>query len=142
MASLARGVRPAQYPPCYPSPQMGALAVLRSAVRGMASLRGAAAALVLLSIVTDIGADSRCHGMSVAHIEPSQGVSTSGSPAREDPCGDGCVPDCYCCSVLTLAPVFRLVQMNAPVLAGATAPEGSCAAGVQTPPYHPPLSRT
>jgi hypothetical protein len=118
---------------------MGALSSFRPIARGVRVFRMAAAVALLLSIAVDISADSKCHCHSAAPFDAGLTLSAAGSPVPADACGDGCVPDCYCCSVLALDPVFRLVLVDAPVVAGSLGPDSGCADGVRQPPYHPPL---
>ncbi len=101
------------------------------------AVRAAAALLVLFAIAAEVVADARCHPVPSARVPAA--VLGSAPSASPDPCKDGCVPDCYCCSqgvtrgpaVLTLG--AGLVSAMLPLLPAASP------TGVHPVPYRPPL---
>jgi hypothetical protein len=110
------------------------------AIRGFAAVtvRAMAAILLLVSIAADLAGDSRCHPVSSAASGTS--VSTSVTSPDEDPCAEGCVPDCYCCSVLSRTSTFRLTAADQPFVVMAAPAEPAVASGVAAALYRPPLS--
>jgi hypothetical protein len=65
------------------------------------------------------------------------GAASRGTDA--DPCGLGCVPDCYCCSQSEGA-AFTLVEHGSCIVVTAfEAPATRASDGFRTLPYHPPL---
>lgn len=117
---------------------MPVLARLRSLARSAPSVRAGAALLLLAAIVADLAYDSRCH--PGPRVEDATIVWAAGAAASDDPCGGGCVPDCYCCSVLTATPMFRLPEADRPLVSVLAAVDSARAAGVVPGLYHPPLA--
>jgi hypothetical protein len=102
----------------------------------MRAVRAAAALLLLVSIAADLASDSRCHPLRTLEAT----ASVSSADAADDPCSDGCVPDCYCCSVVSPTSVFRLADADQPFVVLAAPVEPAGAPGVAAAPYRPPLA--
>jgi len=115
---------------------MGVLRSRRARLAASRSLRALAALLLLLTIAADLAADSRCHPIS--RVEAGTSVSAA-ETSDEDPCADGCVPDCYCCSVLSATSIFRLPEADQPLVAVLAAVDSARVPGVEPVPYRPPL---
>jgi hypothetical protein len=107
-----------------------------STLRVPALVRAAAALLLLLAIAGDLALDSKCHPLTPASSGAS--VFAAGGEAEDD-CADGCVSDCYCCSVLTATSMFRVGESDRPHVALVPASDAARASGVRQLPYRPPL---
>lgn len=101
-----------------------------------------AATLLLFVIVADLAADTRCHprprgGMVRAGLSAVPAAATD-----QDPCGAECVPDCFCCSTLSVTAAG--VPVVSVALAGrvAPAPGRDCPPGVHPRLYRPPIARS
>jgi hypothetical protein len=100
--------------------------------------RVVAAAVLLCAIAADVAADTRCHPLP--RREARAGLSAApDSPTDQDPCGARCVPDCFCCSTLSVTAVGLPVESAA--LAGRVASARACdlPPGVHPTLYHPPI---
>jgi hypothetical protein len=117
---------------------MLALARFRSVAHSALSLRAAASLLLVVAIGADLAADSRCH--PGPRVEEATTVRASGAESSDDPCAGGCVPDCYCCSVLTATSIFRVPPADRPLVALLVTVDPARAPGVVPAPYHPPLA--
>lgn len=107
-------------------------------IQRMGLARVVAAAVLLFAIAADIAADTRCHPLPRG--EARAGLSAApASSTDQDPCGAKCVPDCFCCSTLSVTAVGLPVVSAA--LAGhvASARERDCPPGVHPALYHPPI---
>ncbi len=107
-------------------------------IQGTAWTSVVVAAVLLFAIAADIAADTRCHPLPRG--EARAGLSAApASPTEQDPCGAKCVPDCFCCSTLSVTALGLPVESAA--LAGrvASARERNCPTGVQRALYHPPI---
>lgn len=107
-------------------------------VRGRGRLHSIAALLLLLAIAADLSEDS-CHPLPQALTEAAS-ISGAGAPSSEDACAGGCVPDCYCCSTISVTVAYvpqRAAGAATPLLAPAV---HSYPPGVRPLPYHPPLT--
>ncbi len=107
-------------------------------VRGLArSAHVLAALLLLLAIGGDVLADTACHPLPQTTLH--ERLTAPEAAADDDPCGSSCVPDCFCCSTLSVTDV-GLPRQGAP-LAGsvALACERACAPGICPAPYRPPI---
>ncbi len=97
-----------------------------------------AALLLLLAITADLSDDS-CHPLPQARSQAAslRGAST---PLAEDACASVCVPDCYCCSTISVTVAYVPQQASGaatPLLASAV---DGYPPGVHPLPYHPPLA--
>ncbi len=114
---------------------------IRSALRGdrgrAHAARVLAALLLLLAIGSDVLADTVCHPLPLTALD--ERLTAPSSAAPDDPCGSSCVPDCFCCSTLSVTEA-GLLRQRAP-LAGpvAAAFERACAPGIRPAPYRPPI---
>jgi len=117
---------------------MSILGRLRTLARSARSLRAAAALLLLVAIAADLASDTRCH--PGPRVEEAATVRASGAESGDDPCAEGCVPDCYCCSVLTATSIFRVPEADRPLAALLVTVDSARAPGVLPAPYHPPLA--
>jgi hypothetical protein len=70
---------------------MGGMQDRQAGVRASQGLRLVAALLLLLAIAADLASDSRCHPPGTLEAT----ASVWASEPSDDPCADGCVPDCY-----------------------------------------------
>lgn len=108
-------------------------------IEGTVVTRAVVAAALLFAIAADIAADTRCHPLPRG--EARAGLSAApASPTDQDPCGAKCVPDCFCCSTLSVTAVGLPIESAA--LAGRvpSARERDCPPGVHPAPYHPPIA--
>jgi hypothetical protein len=107
------------------------------------AVRLVAAVLVLSSIAADVVADARCHpAVRTSAATGTSAADSAGSAHRQDPCSNGCVPDCFCCSTLSPSPlpprvgaVGLAVSIDVPA-----APQYQT--GVHPLPYRPPLAHS
>lgn len=106
-------------------------------IQRMFLTRVVAAVVLLFAIAADIAADTRCHPLPRAQV--GAGLSASPAPTDQDPCGVRCVPDCFCCSTLSVTAVG--LPLESAALAGrvASARECDCPPGVHPALYHPPI---
>jgi hypothetical protein len=106
-------------------------------IQRMFLTRVAAAVVLLFAIAADIAADTRCHPLPRAQV--GAGLSATPAPTDQDPCGAKCVPDCFCCSTLSVTAVG--LPLESAALAGrvASARERDCPPGVHPALYHPPI---
>lgn len=96
------------------------------------------AAVLLFAIAADIAADTRCHPLPRG--EARAGLSAvPASPTDQDPCGAKCVPDCFCCSTLSVTAVGLPLEFAAPEGPVASTRERACPPGVRRALYHPPI---
>ena len=98
---------------------------------------GGAALMLLFVIAADLGADSRCH--RAPGVDVRAGLSAPVPSPDQDPCGSGCVPDCFSCSTLFVGPVSVPVESSGPAVAVVALAERDCRPGLRPLPYHPPL---
>ena len=107
-------------------------------IQGETAARVVAAAVLLFAISADIVADTRCHPLPRGEARAGLSVVPV-SPTDQDPCGAKCVPDCFCCSTLSVTAVGLPVESAA--LAGRAAParDRDCPPGVRRALYHPPI---
>jgi hypothetical protein len=102
----------------------------------MRAMRAGAALLLLVSIAADLASDPRCHPPGTLEAT----ASVSSAETADDPCSDGCVPDCYCCSVLSPTSIFRLTDADQSFVVLAAPLEPAGAPGVAAALYRPPLA--
>lgn len=110
----------------------------RSRRVGPAVLRLAAVLALLLAIVADLSADARCH--PVPRARNQAGFSVANAPSEQDPCGANCVPDCFCCSALSLGPADLTPVTATPGVPAAPPAEAACPPGIDVQPYRPPIA--
>lgn len=94
------------------------------------------AALMLLLVIAADLSDDACHPLPHGR---TQATSISGALAG-DACASACVPDCYCCSTISVTVAYVPQQATGaatPLLAPAAR---SYPPGVRPLPYHPPLT--
>lgn len=94
-------------------------------------------ALVFLGLITVDLADSWCDAPRGVAVQ--QRIAPSTDAASFDPCANGCVPDCFCCSTAPEAWTYALSYQAETVRLATSVPPG-VAVGVQSLPYHPPLA--
>lgn len=99
--------------------------------------RVVAAVVLLFAIAVDIAADTRCHPLPGGEVRA--GLSAAPAPTDQDPCGAKCVPDCFCCSTLSVTAVGLPLESTAPAGGVASARERDCPPGVHPATYHPPI---
>ncbi len=111
--------------------------------RGWNVVRLVAAVLVLSSIAADVVADARCHPAVRTSAAAAASVADStGSTQRQDPCTNGCVPDCFCCSTLSPSPLPPQVEAAGLAVPIELTVAPQCQAGVHRLPYRPPLAHS
>ena len=96
------------------------------------------AAVLLLGVIHVDLMGSHC---DLLHATGSR-VAVTGAASRStnaDPCGSGCVPDCYCCSQSEGAAFTLLDHGPCIVVMAFAAPATRASDGFRTLPYHPPL---
>lgn len=101
-----------------------------------------AVCLFLASIATDLLADTQCdRGSSRLAAAESLGAAQDG-PDTSEPCGDVCVPDCFCCSRSVAAgpAVFPAAPISLEVIDDRVAERFPH--GVRPVPYQPPRARS
>ncbi len=133
------GARPAG-PPVLQSSDMSSRPPFRRTHGRGPWARLAAAFLLVLAIGADLAADSRCHPLALAQGTSEARLSVAQPTADEDACqASGCVPDCFCCSALSVSSPAWPLEAVAPAGCVASAPERDCPLGVHPAPYHPPI---
>jgi len=100
----------------------------RRRIRGMV--------LLLLIIIGANAAGASCDCLALARSPAGLSQPADGTGAA---CGDGCLPDCFCCSATlpVLSAVF--VPAPAPVFEGPALPVYDLSAGVSPIPEHVPI---
>lgn len=107
-------------------------------IRASAAIRAVAAAALLFAIAVDIVADTRCHPLSPGDAPAA--YSAARDPATDqDLCGVTCVPDCFCCSTLSVTAPGVALESTAAAGRVAGARERACPSGVHPAPYRPPI---
>ncbi len=61
------------------------------------------------------------------------------APSDQDPCDANCVPDCFCCSALSLGPADLTPVTATPGVPAAPTAEAACPPGIDVQPYRPPI---
>ena len=101
-----------------------------------------AVCLFLASIATDLLADTQCDRASSRLAAAESLAAAQDRPGTSEPCGDVCVPDCFCCSHIVAAGPAVLPSAPVPLqVIGAPVAE-RFPHGVRPVPYHPPLARS
>ena len=91
--------------------------------------------LLLAIIVTDLR-NASCDPWGLL---PLQAGLSCPAPVGGDACGDGCVPDCFCCSATFSAVSAIFVPAPAPVSEGPDLPVYSLSVGISPVPDHVPI---
>ena len=100
----------------------------------------AVACLFVVAILSDLALDSTCDWPETGAPASSSLAPPGHAPDTRDPCADGCLPDCFCCSQsVTRAPAILSRPAEA-VAVAACPPPAPDPAGVRPVPYHPPRS--
>jgi len=96
------------------------------------------ACLFVCAILADIAFDASCDAVSTYTVS-GPGIAASGAGAQ-DPCANGCVPDCFCCSQSVTRGPAVLPPDAGPATLTVSLPPNPAPAGIRPVPYHPPLS--
>ena len=91
--------------------------------------------LLLAIIVTDLG-DASCDPWGLLPLPSGLSCPTTGGG---DACGEGCVPDCFCCSATFPAAPAIFVPAPAPVSEGLDLPVYGLSVGISPVPDHVPI---
>ncbi len=100
-----------------------------------------AVCVFLASIAADLLADTSCDRASLRLFATESLSAAQDLPGKSEPCGDVCVPDCFCCSrIVTAGPaVFPSAPISLQVIGDPVADR--LPHGVRPVPYRPPLAR-
>ena len=100
----------------------------------------AAACLLLAVITADVVADTSCDAPEVASASATN-VQVPAAAGTNEPCGDVCIPDCFCCS-RSVAASSVVIPPEPESLAPVDAPRAEqWPAGVHPVVDRPPLAR-
>lgn len=102
------------------------------------AVRLAATLSILFVIAMDIVADSRCNRLSGGEVAASLSIPVP--PAALDPCSSGCVPDCFCCSTLSMTAAAFSLESSGPAATVVALADLNFSPGVHPLPYRPPLA--
>ena len=106
-------------------------------IRRRCLTRVVAGVVLLFAITADLASDTRCHPLPRGDVRA--GLSAPVAPTDQDPCGAKCVPDCFCCSTLSVTAAALPLESTAPAGGVAIVWARDCPPGVHPAPYHPPI---
>jgi len=90
--------------------------------------------LLIILAANAAGASCDCLGLA-----PSPAGLSRSADGTGDACGDGCVPDCFCCSAILPAVSAVFVPAPAPVSGGPDLPVYDLSSGISPLPDHVPI---
>jgi hypothetical protein len=90
--------------------------------------------LLIIFAANAMGSSCDCLGLA-----PSPAGLSRPANDTDDACGDGCVPDCFCCSAILPAASAVFVPAPAPVSGGPELPVYELSSGIFPIPDHVPI---
>jgi len=96
------------------------------------------ACLFVCAIMADLALDGSCDSVSIS--TGSSSILAPDGAGAPDPCANGCVPDCFCCSQSVTRGRAVLPPDAGPATLTVSIPTNPAPTGVRPVPYHPPLN--